>query len=122
MISSLDENKYVLRGDEEARVLLVRLPLLTLTLFMLKCITSQRILREARSWKIAMSGEHPDRHKILPLLGVFTVPSDEKFLPALVSELCEGNLSDHIKKGKPTPQNIGTTPFGRISTILLFLY
>ncbi len=48
-----------------------------------------------------MSGEHPDRNKILPLLGVFTVPSDEKFLPALVSELCEGNLDEYIEKSKP---------------------
>ncbi len=68
---------------------------------LIKCNALKRILREARSWKIAMSGEHPDRNKILPLLGVFTVPSDEKFLPALVSELCEGNLDEYIEKSKP---------------------
>ncbi len=68
------------RGDKEARVLHGKISVVrsTHSTVLIICNALKRILREARSWKIAMSGEHPDRNKILPLLGVFTVPSDEK--------------------------------------------
>lgn len=58
----------------------------------------QRILREARSWVLASDGDNKDRRKIVPLLGIFTVPSDPTVFPALISEFREKNLKEHLKE------------------------
>ncbi len=67
---------------------------------------SQRILREAKYWQMALSGESERKDRIAPLVGVYLYPNGDNFgVPSLVSTWrSDGNLLQYVNQ-RITPED-----------------